>query len=312
MARRILVTGASGFIGRHVVESLVSSGAQIVAVGRHPPHTYWPGVTWISVDCLDSGAPQIIAASKADTLVHLAWTVEHGHFWNAPENLDWTAATLHLTRAFAAAGGRRIVGVGTCFEYDVATAIVPMNERADLPKPATLYGNAKDATRRLLEAFGKQASLEVAWARPFHLYGPHEDARRLVASVAINLLKGEPAACSSGHQQRDFMHVADAGAAVAALALSRVTGPVNIASGELTTVGEIARRLGDLAHRPDLIRIGDLPDRPGDPHCILADIGRLSGEVGFAPKFSLASGLADALGWQRHELGRNSTRTDET
>ncbi len=298
MSNRVLVTGASGFIGRKVVTALVAAGVDVVAISRNPkPANLADGVAWRVADCLDDSGVATVKEAKAHTLLHLAWTVEPGRFWNAPDNLDWVAATLKLARAFTDAGGRRLIGVGTCFEYDVHGATAPLRELTDLPCPVTLYGVAKDGTHRMLAAFGKTAGIEVAWARLFHLYGPEEDARRLVASISNSLLKNEPALCSSGRHRRDFMHVEDAGSAIAALALSPVTGPVNIASGEATTIGTIARLLGERAGRPDLVRLGGLNDRPDDPECILADVTRLKQEIGFRRKFTLAEGLADTLGW---------------
>jgi nucleoside-diphosphate-sugar epimerase len=227
--------------------------------------------------------------------VHLAWTTSHGKFWNDPLNLDWVAATLRIARAFRAAGGARFVGVGTCFEYDLTLSDAPLIERASPTTTGGLYGVAKDACRRLLESFAAEVDMSFAWARIFHLYGAGEDPRRLVSDVATKVAAGDIALCSSGRQKRDFMHVADAGAAIAKLATSDVGGPVNIASGEATTVGDVARLVGATLRRPDLVVMGGIPDRAGDPPSILADVARLRDEVGFRPRFALAAGLEDAL-----------------
>ena len=95
------------------------------------------------------------------------------------------------------------------------------------------------------------------------------------------------------------MHTRDAGAALAALALSDVAGAVNIASGEGVSIASIAERLGGIAGRPDLIRIGALPDREGEPPRIVADVRRLRDEVGFRPSLTLQEGLADTYSWWR-------------
>src|SRR3546814_145026 len=137
--------------------------------------------------------------------------------------------------------------------------------------------------------------MSFAWARLFFLYGLYENPARLVSSVARALLRGEEARCSSGLAIRDFMDVRDAGAALAALASSNVEGPVNIASGAPISVADLVRRLARLAGRDDLLRLGALPDRAGEPPRIVADIARLKVEVGFVPAHDLDSGLRNVL-----------------
>jgi nucleoside-diphosphate-sugar epimerase len=304
---RVLLTGASGFVGRAALVALQQRGAEVIAVSRTRPEVAdtkfeWPKFAWQSVDLLDHAATaNIVTATRPDAILHLAWTVEHGKFWTTPSNLDWVAATLNLARAAATAGVARFIGTGTCYEYDWP-ATSNCKERHTPLKPALLYGTSKDATRRILEEFGQAHGLSVAWARLFFLYGPGEGAGRLVPSVASALAAGQPAKCSSGTGLRDFMDVRDVGAGLAALALSNVTGPVNVASGQAISIADIARTLGRLAGRPELVHIGALPDRPGEPPRIVADITRLRDDVGFVPSLSLDQGLAEALDYWKHLL----------
>jgi len=289
---RILVTGASGFVGRCAVAELVTRGVETIAVSRRPARA--EGARTIACDLLDPTAMRrALEEARPDVILHLAWTVEHGKFWNAPDNLDWVAATLHLMRAAREVGVRRFVGVGTCFEYDWP-AESDCDERTTPIIPTTLYAVAKDAVRRI---GGEWGELAFAWARLFYLYGPEENESRFVASVASRLARREPAPLSRGLAVRDFMHVRDGGAALAATALSEMTGPVNIASGHGTALRDIAETLARLAGRPDLLRIGALPDRPGDPPRIVGTARRLSEEAGFSPKYGLEEGLSDVYAW---------------
>ena len=287
---RILVTGGGGFVGRHVVAALRARGAVVLAPSR------------AELDLLSPVAPAAVMAFGAQTLVHLAWETSHGAFWTAPANLDWTAATLLCARAFLRSGGTRIVGVGTCFEYAL-DASGPLREQ-DAPAPGTLYGVAKDATRRVLEACCRETGAKFAWARLFHLYGPDEHPHRLVASIALALLGGGEASCSSGRAIRDFLHAADAGDAIAALAESPVQGAVNIASGRAASVAEVARLVGVAAGAPTRVRLGALPDRIGDPATIVADVARSRRELGWTPRFGLEDGIADAVAWWRATRSR--------
>jgi nucleoside-diphosphate-sugar epimerase len=293
---RVLLTGASGFIGRHAIGALLERGAEVHAVGRSAAAGY--PCTWHQADLLAPGAPQqVIAAVRPDIVLHLAWCVEHGKFWTDPANLDWIAATLALARASAEHGVRRFVGVGTCFEYDWPDE-GPCLEAETPLAGHTLYDRAKAACRSVLTEFFGQAGLSFAWARLFFLYGPDEAPNRLVASIARALVHGEPARTSSGRAIRDFIDTRDAGAALAALALAGAAGEVNIATGEAHSVREIAKLLGDIVRRPDLVEIGALPDREEPPY-IVGSSKRLRDEVGFAPQITLEQGLADAIAFWR-------------
>ncbi|MDQ3675868.1 MAG: NAD(P)-dependent oxidoreductase [Actinomycetota bacterium] len=304
MARvRVLVTGASGFIGRRALGALVQRGFEVHAVARGPAPEAAPGaVIWHAADLLDAGARRaLIGSLEASHILHLAWYAETGAFWEARENAQWVAATVGLIDEFAAAGGRRAVLAGTCAEYDWARAgDGPLAEDAPLA-PATFYGVCKDATRRVAEGLAERAGIALAWGRIFFLYGPQEDERRLVASVARALVAGERAPTSAGTQRRDFLHVDDVAGAFTALLDSEVAGAVNIASGESVAIRSIVEQIAKAAGRPDLLDLGALPTRPGDPEEIVAGVTRLHEEVGFRPARSLQEGLVQTVRWWRDE-----------
>ncbi|SON54424.1 GDP-6-deoxy-D-mannose reductase [Hartmannibacter diazotrophicus] len=297
---RIVVTGGRGLIGRHAVDRLIAAGADVHLVGRRAPQmpTTSP-VRFHAVDLLDGAATsRLMEDVRPSHLLHLAWETGHGHFWSAPENLDWLAATLHLMRAFNACGGRRFVGAGTCAEYDwndAALATGACHETLTPTRPGTLYGIAKDACHRVLQSFAQTSGFEAAWGRVFLLFGPEEDDRRFVKSIIMSLAADRRASCTAGTQVRDFLSSRDVGAAFAALALSDVSGPVNIGSGEPRSLAEVATTIGDLMGKPDLIGLGDNPTRPGDPPRLVADVTRLATEVGFEPAADLRTRLSQCI-----------------
>lgn len=293
---RILMTGASGFIGRHAAAHLVERGHEVVSLGRRPPPM--AGMDGHLCDLLDIGpAEQIIRASRPELLLHLAWTTEHGRFWTDPANDLWAHRSLDLARAAIDAGARRIVMVGTCFEY--AFDDRDCDERTTPLIGHTPYGQAKSACRASVRDVAAAAGVSFAWARLFHLYGPFEAPGRLVSSLSRALVAGDPAPMSSGVVWRDFMDARDAGAGLSALSLSSVEGDVNVATGEAVQIVTLAKLLAELAGRPDLLRVGALPDRDNEPRRIVARIERLRDEVGFRPARSLRQGLSDALDWWR-------------
>jgi nucleoside-diphosphate-sugar epimerase len=293
---RVLLTGATGFVGRHALTALADAGHEVHAVARRRGPDA-PGVIWHEADLL--AGCELVAEVEPEILVHLAWYAEHGKFWSSVENVRWVEASLALLRTFAAAGGRRAVMAGSCAEYEWSREIYP--ESAPL-RPATLYGAAKHGLHVVACAFCRQADIELAWGRVFFLYGPFEAPGRLVPSLVLPLLRGEPVPMTEGTQRRDFLHSADAGAAFAALADSRVTGAVNVASGEGLELRELAREIARRAGGEELLRIGARPMPEGDPPALLADVRRLREEVGWCPRVELAEGLDGVIAWWRERL----------
>jgi nucleoside-diphosphate-sugar epimerase len=295
--KRLLVTGASGFVGRQAIAHLCGRGVEVHAAADRTLEGEVSGPVWHEVDLHDGSAvDRLMAAIRPDGLLHGAWYAVHGRFWNSLENVRWVESSLRLFRAFAACGGRRIVGVGSCAEYDWSTG----NCAEDAPlKPHTLYGCCKASLGAMLLAWAKEAGLSAAWGRLFLLYGPHEDPRRFVPSVIQSLLRGEPTSCTSGVQARDLLHVEDAGRALAELLLSKAEGPANIASGTAVPLKDVAGFLGSELGRPDLVRLGALANRPDDPPRLCGAPTRLTQEVGWKPSRSLEDGLRDTIAWWR-------------
>lgn len=295
----VLLTGASGFIGRQCLASLTRRGVQVHAVAS-PQSTAGSasddGVTWHQVDLLDAEAiVQLVETVQATHLLHLAWYAVPGKYWTSMENFRWVESSLRLARAFANGGGKRVVSAGTCAEYDWSHG--KCSEASTPVAPGTTYGICKDAWRRLQGAFCERAALSGAWGRIFFLYGPGESPQRLVPSVIQALRGDERAACTEGHQERDFLHVSDVAEAFVQLLDSDVQGPVNIGSGNPVSVRTVAQIIGDALQAQDRIDFGARPSPANDPPLILADNRRLTEEVGWLPQFDLEAGLQDTIDW---------------
>jgi len=292
---RVLLTGANGFVGRQVLARLPDT-VEIHCVSRGS-RAAGESVTWHAVNLLDPAAcAELISSVRPTHLVHLAWNVVHGKFWATPDNLQWRDAGIALVHAFGQAGGKRLLISGTGAEYASSDAS-PLDESGSSAEAETLYGRMKNALRIEARTIAEEFGISYAWARIFNVYGAGEDRGRLVPSIIGAILRNEAAKCSSGRQVRDFMDVRDLGAALAALTLSDVQGPINLGSGQQEKIAEVAETIGRLMGRPDLIALGALPDRPGDPLVQVPGLARMRDELGYASQIGIEQGLRDAIGW---------------
>jgi nucleoside-diphosphate-sugar epimerase len=297
----VLVTGASGFIGRQCLPILVAKGYDVHALSRRQLATPLPGVSWHDLDLLRQGTPsEVIHQVQPDFLLHLAWNAVPVKFWEARENIDWVRASLELLSAFAANNGKRVIAAGSCAEYEINPGEC-LEEKTPL-HPATLYGTCKHAFGRILESFSRRTDLSSAWGRIFFLYGPYEHPSRLIAYVVQSLLRGEPALCSDGKQVLDFMHVEDAASAFVALLENKIQGPVNIGSGRPVAVRDLLQEIGMQLGRPELIRLGARESSSAVSR-IWANVDRLTKEVGWKPHYDFASGIQQSIEWWRNSAG---------
>jgi nucleoside-diphosphate-sugar epimerase len=296
--KKVLVTGASGFIGRHCVPLLAAAGYEVHGLSRRKPDSAELNkITWHEADLLARGsASKVTSQIKPDCLLHLAWYTSPGKFWEAPENKDWVQASRELLAAFAEHEGRRAVIAGTCAEYDWTTG--ECRENSTPLRPASLYGSSKKELHSILESLNGPS---FAWAHIFYVYGPGEDPSRLVAYVTRSLLQDQPAICSDPQHVRDFLHVEDVASALVPLLSSSVQGAINIGSGEQVAIGDLLNKIGYYLGRPHLLQF-DGSRSAGGPPAFWANTDRLKNEVGWAPMYDLNQGLEQTIEWWRRSM----------
>jgi nucleoside-diphosphate-sugar epimerase len=299
---KVLLTGATGFIGSHLARLLVASGVQVTAVIK-------PSTQVSRIDDL-IGAIKIIPCDVGDrayleprlrqdvpdVCIHLAWHGWSGPSLTAHDNLVSMAAGLELLRTLVEVRCPRFVGVGTCFEYDPVPAAT--SETSPV-KPQDLYGVCKHELSVVAQALKPITNMSVAWARVFLVYGPSDDERRLVPSLVRSLIRGEPAKMTLGEQVRDVVHVEDAASAIWAIARSDHIGPVNVASGVPVRVVDIAQEIAGIVGRSELLQVGALPYRALEPPVLVADTTLLREKIGWSPRFDLRTGLTQTVEWWR-------------
>ncbi len=298
----LLITGSTGFIGSHAIESALASGFQVTAVARSLVSEPLSGVDYRQLDLFDAEqVSNVIATIRATHLLHTSWVVTPSQWWSSPDNERWVTASKALLSSFAEFGGQRVVVTGSCAEYDWSSS-QPCNEMTSPVRPHTVYGRCKNELREWATNYLQKMGIRFAWGRLFFLYGPREHPDRLVPSVVRAMFDNKPVECTAGTQKRDFMYVDDAAQALIELVQSELTGPVNIASGSAVAVREVVEHIASVFGKPELVEFGARPTPPDDPALLEAKVDRLRNELRWNPKHSLASGLARTIAWWRNKL----------
>jgi len=304
---KVLLTGPAGFIGSQVLRVLVEEGCDVSGVIRpgSDVRRIEPWLSRIAVMEADMRDTDRLSAHverlRPDLCLHLAWTTEPGQYLHSLENLTLLDASCRLALALARAGCRRLVGIGTCFEYDTEAGY--LSEETPT-RPRNLYAAAKLSLGVLFQQLQPLTGMEAAWIRLFYQYGPGEDERRLVPSVAVALLEDRVAAVSAGTQVRDFLHVEDVARAIWAVARSGLTGAVNVGSGQPVTVRDVVATIGALTGRPDRIAWGARAAVESDPPFVCANNARLVRSTGWERRYGLEEGLRVTVDWWRRRVGR--------
>ncbi len=283
---RLLVTGASGFLGRACLAALGAGAFEVHAVSRRG--IGGAGAAWHACDLLDGAACEALVDEVRPThLLHLAWIAQPGVFWSSPQNAGWLEAGQRLFARFYANQGVRALGVGSCAEY--APSEQPCKEDATPIAPATAYGRAKAALSEALRAAA--ARRDWIWARVFFPYGPGEPDGRFIPSAIGGLLRGEAVDCTHGRQTRDFIYVDDVARALTALLERGASGAYNVGSGHGATLREVGTLISNELGAPALLRFGARPAPENEPAVLVADTGRIRAAAGWAPRIGLAEGI---------------------
>ena len=265
----MLLTGATGFVGSQILKVLLESNVLVRCVVREGSVSKLPTQT-NSLESLIFTKDLFNENEEwwgkylqnVDTVIHAAWYAEHGKYLQSPKNIDCLQGTLRLAKGAARAGVRRMVGIGTCAEYQTSsqklTTETPLN-------PLSPYAAAKAAAFLFLSQWLPPQGIEFAWCRLFYLHGEGEDPQRLIPFLRERLASGKPVELTSGNQIRDFLDVKTVAHQIVQAALGSTTGALNIASGIPASVRKIAESIADEYGRRDLLLFGARADNPFDP-----------------------------------------------
>jgi len=294
---RVLVVGATGFLGSWTVRALLSLGAEVSILTRIASDT------WRLAPVLDRLDHQVIAGDEVrtpiqriapDVLLSLDWAGVAGADRDDPSQWDNLDRLRETVRAAADAGATRVIGVGSQAEYGPRAGVVMESDPA---APVTEYGRAKAAASSLFLNEALAAGLEGAWVRVFSTFGPLDHPYWVLPQLAARVLRGERAPLTDGTQRWSYLTGSDAGLAFARLAtVEAIEGIYNLGNPEApplrTTIEAFARRLDRL----DLLDFGSIPHSPTSVMHLQPEVSRLMG-LGWAPRTSLADGLTQTADW---------------
>jgi len=282
---RILLTGATGFIGRYVIDELEGIGIDYVTLGRN----HSTSEKHIQFDLLsDEDLFEHIKRIKPTHLIHMAWYAEHGKYWESPLNIGWIAATSRLVEAFCQSGGKHVVITGTCAEYDwrygyCVEDLTPLN-------PKTLYGISKNSARNIANQICKKYKVGLSWARIFFPYGVGESVDRLIPSL-LKVYRGEkPAFGVNVSYYRDLLHVSDVASAISICSQKEVLGDINISSSEPLSLYSIVCMIASKFKKSPDIVLSLESSRKGEPQFLIGENKKIK-SCGWSQRISFEDGL---------------------
>lgn len=291
---RVLVTGASGFIGSHLCRALVTEGCEVHAVSRESQANA-DGLIWHAADLGEPAATAgLVDELRPEFIFHLASHVVGARDLALvlPTFHANLASSVYLLDAAARVGCRRFVQVGSLEEPE---------PDEPLTAPSSPYAAAKAAASAYGRMFAALYDLPVVMARLFMVYGPGQrDVKKLIPYVILELLAGNEPLLSSGSRPVDWIHVEDVVAGLVRTAKApRLEGcRVDLGSGELVTIREVVeeiyRQLSPASSPP----FGTLPDRPFE-QVKAARRQETAMRLGWRPRLSLRQGLEKTVAWYR-------------
>jgi len=310
--KRVLVTGADGFIGSHLTEMLVAEGCLVKALSQYNSWNNWG---WLEdSNCLgrieilsgDVRDPQYCKyiTQEVDIVFHLAALIAIPFSYVAPDSYVDTnvKGTLNICQAAKDHGGIRVIHTSTSEVYGSAH-YVPIDEKHPL-QPQSPYSASKIAADAIAMSFFNSFDLPLTIARPFNTYGPRQSARAVIPTVITQMLSGQRVLkLGSTYPTRDFNFVEDTCRGFIQLAGSEKTigDTVNIGSNQEISIGDLVLLISDLLGVEVTIETEDQRKRPpkSEVDRLLCDNSKIYGLTGFEPSFSLRAGLSKTIEWFR-------------
>ena len=298
---KVLITGASGFLGTHLVQRLCPISGEVHATSRTQRPTLKGGPLWWQTNLEDLGAVRsLFETVKPDIIFHmsgLASAIQTVEFV-LPTFHSLLTSTVNLLTVATEVGCQRVVLAGSLNE--------PQSEDPEMI-PSSPYAAAKWAGSAYGRMFHALYGTPLVIVRTFMTYGPGQDSRKLIPSVVLSLLQGESPKLSSGKWKADWIYINDViDGFLAAAQMPQIEGAMfDLGSGALVTVRELVEKLVKIVGCSTRPLFGALPDRAFEP-ARKAEIRKTFEKLGWNPKVSLESGLQQTVEWYRAQCRSSS------
>jgi NAD dependent epimerase/dehydratase len=312
--KRVLVTGAGGFIGSHLAEALVRDGARVKSFVHYRGNGSWG---WLDESLLKSEM-EVVAGDVADRdgvtaaikgaeiVFHLAALIGIPYSYDAPSSYIRTniEGTLNVLQAAREHGVERIIHTSTSEVYGTAQR-VPMDEQHPLQGQSP-YSASKIGADKLAESFYLSFNTPVVTVRPFNTFGPRQSARAVIPAIISQCLAGEVVRLGSLHPLRDLNYVSNTvdGFIKAAAPVAAVGRTFNIGSGSEISIGDLVKKIGSISGVAIKVELEDSRVRPAGSEVtrLLADTSLARSVLGWQPSVSLDDGLKKTFEWIREHL----------
>jgi NAD dependent epimerase/dehydratase len=308
--KKVLVTGADGFIGSHLTEMLAAQGAQVRALSLYNSFNDWgwmenlPCLDRIEILTGDVRDPQFarLATQNCHVVFHLAALIAIPYSYLAPDSYVQTniIGTLNLLQAARDNQVARFIHTSTSEVYGTARR-VPIDETHPLQAQSP-YSATKIGADALADSFFNSFGLPVTIARPFNTYGPRQSARAVIPTIITQIATGKNSIrLGSLHPTRDFNYVEDTCRGFIGLAQcdAAVGETVNVGSNSEISIGELAGLIMDLMGSRISIEADEARKRPdaSEVERLVCDNSRIRELTGYAPQVDLREGLSRTIAW---------------
>lgn len=316
--KRVLVTGAGGFIGSHLAERLVELGARTRGLVHYNALGSWgwldqsprkSDIEVVAGDIADADSVRA-AVQGTDIVFHLAALIAIPYSYQAPASYVRTnvEGTLNVLQAARAANVERLIHTSTSEVYGTAR-FVPITEAHPLQGQSP-YSASKIGADKMVEAFHCSFGVPALTVRPFNTFGPRQSARAVIPTIITQALAGKSVRLGNLHPTRDLNYVANTVDGFIRAAESTALGEtVNLGSGREISIGDLAQLIGKIVGKPVVVESDEKRLRPekSEVERLLADNSKARTLLGWEPKVGLEDGLKRTIEWLREHHGRYRT-----